>query len=192
MVESVFKKIFTSDERLLKISPCFEEAPNGSTLPWVKPLPKQYEKNRLLSIVASKKNETEGHRLRDRAIQLYHPLDVFGKGRTEIEKKEEALWPYQFSICIENAKYPNYFTEKITDCFASKTIPIYWGNPHIGQIFDAEAILPFQEIDRKIITPELYNKLLPHVEKNYQQVQKLELPDDIIFKKIKTALLKYV
>jgi hypothetical protein len=80
----------------------------------------------------------------------------------------------------------------LTDCFASKTIPIYWGNPHIGQIFDAEAILPFQEIDRKMITPELYNKLLPHVENNYQRVQKLELPDDIIFKKIKTALLKNV
>ena len=187
-LESKFCKIFTSDERLLAMSPCFEAAPNGSTLPWVKPLPKNFQKTWLLSIIASIKNDTEGHHLRNQAIPTYQPLDVFGRGRNEINKKEEALWPYHFSICIENASYSKYFTEKITDCFASKTVPIYWGNPKIDEDFDQRGILAFPETSRNSLTIELYNKLLPHVENNYQKVLNLELPDDIIYKKIKRLL----
>ena len=32
-----------------------------------------------------------------------------------------------FSVCIENDVYDTYFTEKILDCFATGTIPIYKG-----------------------------------------------------------------
>lgn len=189
-LEKVFCRIFTSDHRLLSKSSCFQEAPNGSTLPWVKPIPVQFEKSFLLSIVASRKKMTEGHRLRDEAIRKFQPLDVFGQGRREIREKEEALWPYYFSVAIENASYPDYFTEKITDCFASKTVPIYWGNPAIGKAFDPTGILKFNEIRRKDLTLELYQRLLPAVEENFQRTKELKLPDDIIFQKIQAHLQK--
>lgn len=189
-IEKAFVRIFTSDQRLIEKSSCFEEAPNGSTLPWVKPIPAQFEKTLLLSIVASRKKMTEGHRLRDEAIQKFQPLDVFGQGRREIREKEEALWPYYFSMAVENASYADYYTEKITDCFASKTVPIYWGNPAIGKFFDPNGILRFNEVRREDLTPELYQRLLPAVEKNFQRTKKLELPDDIIFQKIQANLQK--
>lgn len=43
---------------------------------------------------------------------------------------------FQFSIVIENNREKNYFTEKLIDCVVTKTIPIYWGCPNIGDYFD--------------------------------------------------------
>lgn len=43
---------------------------------------------------------------------------------------------FQYSIVIENNREKNYFTEKIIDCVVTKTIPIYWGSPNIGEYFD--------------------------------------------------------
>lgn len=189
-LEKVFCRIFTSDRSLLSKSFCFQEAPNGSTLPWVKPISAQYEKSLLLSIVASRKQHTEGHQLRDEAIRKFQPLDVFGQGRREIREKEEALWPYYFSVAVENASYSDYYTEKITDCFASKTVPIYWGNPEIGKKFDPNGILKFNEVRREDLTPQLYQRLLPAVEENFQRTKKLELPDDMIYQKIQAHLQK--
>ena len=186
--EKVFIRIFTSDQRLIEKSPLFEHGPNGSTLPWVRPIEKNFKKKHLLSIIASDKQETEGHRLRDKAIRTYQPIDVFGRGRREIQDKEVALWPYYFSVCVENGKYPNYFTEKITDCFASKTVLIYWGNPNIGEIFDSKGILLYEETERLKLSSSLYFEMLPSVENNFRAASKLILPDEIIFRKMKTHL----
>jgi len=118
------------------------------------------------------------------AIQKFQPLDIFGRGRQEIKNKETALWPYQFSIAIENASYPDYFTEKITDCFAAKTIPIYWGNPDIANYFESRGILWLQKTERSMLSSGLYKKMFPFVQKNYEIVKNMTLPDDLIFKKI--------
>ena len=40
--------------------------------------------------------------------------------------KTELFIDSMFHIAIENNKAINYFTEKLIDCFVSKTIPIYW------------------------------------------------------------------
>lgn len=46
--------------------------------------------------------------------------------------KLEALKNYKFSVCYENMKdVQGYVTEKIFDCFAVGTIPIYWGASNI-------------------------------------------------------------
>ena len=39
---------------------------------------------------------------------------------------------YKFAICYENCQnVKGYITEKIFDCFASGTIPIYWGASNV-------------------------------------------------------------
>ena len=58
-------------------------------------------------------------------------IDIYGRGFKEIEEKEEGLQDYMFSICIENITYDSYFTEKILDCFATGTIPVYKGSKKI-------------------------------------------------------------
>ena len=45
------------------------------------------------------------------------------------------LFNSQFSIATENAAVDNYFTEKLMDCFLTKTVPIYYGSSNIGEFF---------------------------------------------------------
>ena len=45
--------------------------------------------------------------------------------------KLETIKNYKFGLCIENAKFPGYVTEKIIDCFVSGVIPIYVGAPDV-------------------------------------------------------------
>ena len=48
---------------------------------------------------------------------------------------------------IESCRFDYYFTEKLIDCFATGTIPIYWGCPSIGSFFDQMGIIPFRDLD---------------------------------------------
>lgn len=101
-----------------------------------------------------------------------------------LPNKSSMLVPFQYSIAMENAGRPNYFTEKIVDCFATKTIPIYWGAPNIGDFFNIDGILPFigydgydgWNIDVKRIllslTPEFYASKRDAIEDNYQRALK--------------------
>tara|TARA_Y100000592_G_C5474605_1_gene321516 strand:- start:208 stop:387 length:180 start_codon:yes stop_codon:yes gene_type:complete len=53
-------------------------------------------------------------------------VEKYGSGAgNPIDKKEEGLTNYLFSLAIENSKIDNYFSEKLLDCFATSTIPIY-------------------------------------------------------------------
>lgn len=45
--------------------------------------------------------------------------------------KLEVLSRYRFCLCYENTAFPGYITEKIFDCFAAGTIPVYFGAPDV-------------------------------------------------------------
>ncbi len=85
---------------------------------------------------------------------------------------------YRFTIAIENLVSPFYFTEKILNCFAAQTIPIYIGATEIGRFFNLDGIIPIrvEDLDRleEILaqcTPEEYERRLPAVLDNYRRVQ---------------------
>ena len=44
-------------------------------------------------------------------------------------------------MIIENAQEPDYFTEKLLDCFICGTIPIYWGAPNISHYFNVDGMV---------------------------------------------------
>jgi hypothetical protein len=86
-----------------------------------------------------------------------------------------------FHIAVENVKHNNWYTEKIGDAFASKTIPIYWGCPNIGDYFDERGIIRFETKEELIkiinnLTPELYYKMEPYININYELVKKSFFP----------------
>lgn len=75
-------------------------------------------------------------------LQTNLDIDVYGNGwensgitdprlKGQINNKKNALLDYKFSIAIENCVEENYFTEKITDCLLTDTVPIYYGCPNI-------------------------------------------------------------
>ena len=74
-------------------------------------------------------------------------FDLYGRGFNPIDKKEEGLNDYKFSIVIENEFMENWFTEKLVDCFRTKTIPIYKGCPNIKDFYNEKGIIFFNSME---------------------------------------------
>ena len=68
-------------------------------------------------------------------------IDVYGKGINFIVDKWDGLAPYRYSLAIENSSGPDYWTEKIADCFLSWTVPIYYGCANLEAYFPQESFI---------------------------------------------------
>jgi hypothetical protein len=193
--------IFTCDETLLNSDSFFIYAPPGSNLPWTKPEEMMiYEKSKICSMISSPKSRTYGHHKRlETAGLLKEKLDLFGgaHGSPRIgegsgpnqdwwRSKLPAIKDYMFSVTFENAVYDKYYTEKITDCFATGTIPVYWGTRKVAEDFNPDGIIFFDDIkgDISILSEELYKSKMPAILDNLQRVKSLDSADDVIYKKI--------
>lgn len=47
----------------------------------------------------------------------------------------------KFTLCFESTAHGGFNTEKIVDAFCSDTIPVYFGDPYIGDIFNKKAFI---------------------------------------------------
>lgn len=98
------------------------------------------QKTHPISAIASTKVDIPGHRARhdflDRAMRAIPELEIFGHGREQtLDDKWEGLGRYRYSIAIENTSKPDYWTEKIADCFVTYTVPLYFGATNINRYF---------------------------------------------------------
>jgi hypothetical protein len=192
-ISEAYDLIFVSDKQWIDKYPNIKFAFAGSNLPWIKNF-ELYQKTKKCSLIASEKQTTIGHKLRHSiADQFKTKIDLYGGvlGSKKLSPgipwgdKSEALKDYMFSITIENDKYETYYTEKLTDCFATGTIPVYWGAPDIGNYFNADGIIeltPDFNIDS--LTEELYNSKLDAVKDNFNRLKNLENADDYLFRLI--------
>jgi hypothetical protein len=181
-IEKKYELIFTHDERLLNMSNKMRLViPNA--VPWVKDRG-IHKKTKLISMIASIKTMCPGHNYRQSiAGKFQNKLDLFGSGRsTFIETKEQGLNDYYFSIAMENDNYPNIFCEKITDCFATGTIPIFWGTPTIGKFFNPNGIIMLTD-DFKIedISIDLYNSKMEYIKENYERAINMLTAEDFFY-----------
>jgi hypothetical protein len=177
----VFDAIFTHNQELLSLHKKFKFAPLYGS--WIVE-PYLYEKNKLVSMICSNKQMCEGHSYRLQwAQKLHDKVDFYGRGYNEIQTKEEGLADYMFSVAIENASYETYFTEKIQDCFATGTIPVYYGSPDIGKFFNQDGIIFLNDdFDVSQLTPELYYGKLDAVKENLEVVKNFPINEDYIYK----------
>lgn len=188
-----FKYVFTHDSQLLN------HCGNAKMILWgmgnanynsFNDIPKT--KN--ISMVSSDKELCNLHRIRKQlAFELKgHPLvDTMGTfdGGAFVDTKT-IYAPYKFSIVVENYIDDYWFTEKICNCFANKTIPLYLGSPKIYKFFNPQGIMSFQPQGLKdwleYQTPEIlenkYNRRLEAIEDNYQRVRKFENFETWFFK----------
>ena len=97
------------------------------------------------SIISSGKTDLVGHKLRHQVIAWLrardYNVDVLGRGYNPFEHKQDGLLPYTYSVIIENVQEPDYFTEKLLDCFICGTIPVYWGAPNISHYFKSDGMV---------------------------------------------------
>lgn len=114
---------------------------------------------------------------------------------SSVHAEKQIMFNNQFHIVIENTSIRNMFTEKILDCFQTKTIPIFYGAPNIGDFFNINGILAVKTIDEIInicntLTPEVYNTKLVAIEDNYQRSMEYLTPDQVLNRKINEILNK--
>jgi len=134
-----------------------------------------YKKTKLLSTIVSQKKATSAQRMRHDIIREFKSkIDVYGKIYNPIKYKLEGLKNYAFSIVTENCKKDYYFTEKLIDCFVTGTIPIYHGCSSIGNIFDKNGIIQFDDVAglEKIlegINMDVYKSKLKSITNNYNR-----------------------
>lgn len=103
-------------------------------------------------------------------------------GRMTYEERAAVLAHHEFAVVVENSRARNFFTEKLLDCFAVGTIPIYWGCPNIGDFFDARGILQFQTIHEltSILADLGYDRHLEGARVNLERMRQYEITDDYI------------
>lgn len=209
-----YDAIFTCENELVdkheKIHFCYA----GSNLPWVSDY-KLHKKEKIVSFISSNKLMCYGHKLRH---QLYEKIkestnkdiaiDVYGSitGKAFGQKigchmegypenswhdKSEALNDYMFSIIMENDKYDTYFTEKITDCFATGTVPIYYGSKSIGDYFNRDGIIFLDGDADKMyntisqLSPSMYYNRIDAIKDNMERIKNMQMADDMMYSNIK-------
>ena len=147
-----------------------------------------YVGTELCNKLASNKNYAPGHKLRHEIISknLHKNLELWGSGyKWFSDEPEDRLKPfkdYMYVIVVENCKHPNYFTDKIIDCFASGCIPIYWGDPNIDQHFNGNGFYKWNTIEdltkilEKINQDDYFSKI-DYIKENYEKFKKFASPD---------------
>ena len=167
--------ILTWDEDILN------HVPNARKLiyidPWITNEFKEKEKEFEITFLSGVKNQTYGHNLR---LNIYNmvsrikiPHDFYHIMDFNRHLREDSLFSNsQFNIAIENSVHNNYFTEKVLDCFLTRTIPVYYGCPNIGNWFDIDGIIKVdsdEDLFNKVndLDDKYYWKHYYFVEKNY-------------------------
>jgi hypothetical protein len=191
-----FTAILTWNEELLKVAPnavLFNHNARNTSDEYVESFRNITNKKFEVSFLSGAKSIVEGHKLRQEIYKLgeqitipkkwYHTLpdfnqDDFDKGgigrpATAWEGKTVCYNEPMFHVAVENVKANNWYTEKIGEAFATKTLPIYWGCPNIGDFYDTRGIITFESKDELVdivsnLTPELYYEMKPYIDHNYE------------------------
>jgi hypothetical protein len=204
--------VLTYDEELLKTNPKARYFIGMNA--WVSPY-KDYDKKFAVSTLVGGKDRKgfEGYKLRHelwrRQKEINIPRDFYLSNACKFEEADYAnnlvlpigfrnsknvMFDCMFHIAIENTSLDNYFTEKILDCFLTKTIPIYYGDPNIGNIFNNASIFVCNSVDEIIktannISKAMYQLMEFPIEDNYKRA--LQYIDfDVTLKKALIDLLK--
>lgn len=174
---------------------------------------KIHKKNKLVSCVASTKSFLPGHIKRLEFVQKIKErtdiIDLYGRGINPIDSKFDALKEYAFSIAIEMIKpHDTYnkekqrwvddeylWSEKINDCFLTGTVPIYYGCEIIGEFFNIDGILVFnnqKELDDILdnLSIEQYYAMMPAIEDNLSRAKKYPLNNDDLYEHFFKDMIK--
>ena len=149
-------------------------------------------KTRELSTVVSAKADDPGQILRLELVRhlVDHDveIDVFGRdplpgvpdhrGPLPEFDKRDGLFPYRYTIAIENNSEINYVTEKLFDAILSECLCFYWGCPNLEELIDPDAFvrLPLDDLEesrriiRRAIADNLWQQRLPAIRAEKQRI----------------------
>ena len=119
--------------------------------------------------------------------------DIVVEGELVVQEQKDHVFDTMYHIAIENVMLMNWFTEKILDCFMTRTIPIYLGTKNIGDFFNLDGIIVVNSVDEIIeacnkLTPEFYYSKVEAMEDNYQRAMKYINPNKMISDRVLEVL----
>ena len=186
-----FKYVFTGDDELLKL-------PNAKPIIWggVWYREENPEKTKLICMISSDKEMCDLHKERKRIARKYKDkIDVYGTIDGGEYVDDNIHKDYMYEVVIENDIQDIWFTEKICNCFANKTIPIYYGARDIGKYFNAKGIIKCgdlneleHEIDMLLLNFNDYIELYKSkevqkiIDENYELSKQYENFDERFYK----------
>lgn len=185
LTKNHYKWIFTCMDSLLELGEPFVYTISNA-VPWIYPQNRKiHQKSKLVSMIASNKGWLRGHQNRLNWVEkLKNKVDLFGSGRpNQLKDKEDGLVDYMFSVAIENDNSDTYFTEKLTDCFAVGTVPIYWGSRKVVEkYFDPKGVI-FLEDDPNLetLSEQKYYDMMPHIIKNNEIANHFPIAEDYMW-----------
>lgn len=144
--QPVFGRIYTSDPRLPPRSQRYRAS--QPALAWhvgrgfddLEAMQDVPPKSKDVSWITSTLAFLPGHKVRLAMLQKIRAsgmVDIFGRGLNPIARKWDGLAPYRYSIAFENHIGPDYWSEKIADCFLAGAMPIYVGCTNLEEYFQA-------------------------------------------------------
>lgn len=147
------------------------------------------DKSDLCSMVSSYKISAPLHRKRLLYASLLRSLPRTGVKvylGSKTVSSTEATARFAFNIAVENFLDRTYFTERLLNCFATGTIPIYYGAPELPAEFSEEGILRFTNFGELkellgTLSLEKYQEMHSHVIRNYLAAQKYRSLEDYIW-----------
>jgi hypothetical protein len=182
MVKEAYHKfdlILSYDNRILELPNAQEFCPVGS---WINPdivLDKQDQ----ITYLMSSKIYTNAQRMRFVIMRRYGHVKHIGpfeffmhRSPPRVPSKEPFYVRAKFNIACENQIIPNMYTEKLLDCFVTRTVPIYYGCTNLERYFDTRGVIQFWTIEQlehilATLTPDDYESRLPYIEANYQRAR---------------------
>lgn len=196
-----YSYIFTYDKDLLLTHPKASLFLGISS--WIKDFNLE-KKFGVSTLVGNKNNHNlEGYRLRheilnreneitipnDVYLSTHSPLNISYFNHRFLYDDKSIMFDNQYHLVIENTSMDNMFTEKLIDCFQTKTIPIYYGCPNISEYFNINGIIQVETIDEVIIkmnnlTPEDYLNKIEYIEENYNKSIKYRSYENLLINKI--------
>ena len=199
----IFDTVLTFDARLVAHNPSlFTYYPHGGMCAGKVPGEGLVTKTRHVSIIASKKKITNGHRLRHAVVSAFGkgfaPLewsgisvDVYGRGYDrEIRDRADAFRSYKYAIIIENSRIDGYHTEKLIECLSFGTVPIYWGGSSAIRLFNSDGIIPVSSFEDIAILlgesgplgdDDFASRRLA-IKENIERARMHAVPEDFIFR----------
>lgn len=199
-----FNKVFTHNSEYLKKYENCKWIPGGgiwvggrTDTPHAEGEIKIQEKSKLCSMVSSNKQMCRGHMTRLGIMNLVHDNNKIDKFFGVGGPTDNSGWipifrslkDYMFSIVIENYVDDLYITERILNCFATGTIPIYLGAPNIGSIFNEKGIIQLvnspsiEDFNNMInnLSPEFYYERMDAIKENFEKCKQYKSIEDYIY-----------
>jgi GR25 family glycosyltransferase involved in LPS biosynthesis len=150
------------------------------------------DKKRDLSAIVTGKRLSTGHHLRLDLIHLLESaqieIDIFGldnnesfhnyRGPLPLFDKRDGLFPYRYTITVENNSEVNYVTEKLVDAILSECLPFYWGCPNLEDIIEPDSYirLPLDDLEasasliQEAIANDEYSLRLPAIRRSKEKI----------------------